>query len=335
MACTLLLGQRALSLICSSAHRALRLQERAGSSRSHAGAYRKWSPATHFPKLSRPSGQMCARSTHSGSTLRPGSIIAARPRRPPQAIALLNTARQHGFDPSDYAAPELLEMSQAVENDRQGIAGASRSSRRIRRAHDRGTARVRPRRRRRHASMVMRTGKRAARRRMLLRLSRRLRTIRTLCRSRAPAARGIRRAAESARRSERPEGKRRLGQGAVGKGRHRAAPAPADERTPEGQGSGTGSRESARISQAAVKSFQELHSIAATGVVDDEDAGGAERAARLAHPAGGDQPAALALHAGRSRRAPLLRQHSVLPFDRARIRQAGYGHSRRRRETRQ
>jgi murein L,D-transpeptidase YcbB/YkuD len=32
-----------------------------------------------------------------------------------KAIALLNTARQHGFDPSDYAAPELLEMSQAVE----------------------------------------------------------------------------------------------------------------------------------------------------------------------------------------------------------------------------
>jgi murein L,D-transpeptidase YcbB/YkuD len=32
-----------------------------------------------------------------------------------EALALLNTARQHGFDPSDYAAPELLEMSQAVE----------------------------------------------------------------------------------------------------------------------------------------------------------------------------------------------------------------------------
>ena len=32
-----------------------------------------------------------------------------------KAIAVLNTARQHGFDPSDYAAPELLELSQAVE----------------------------------------------------------------------------------------------------------------------------------------------------------------------------------------------------------------------------
>src|SRR5688572_1491330 len=30
-------------------------------------------------------------------------------------IALLNTARQHGFEPADYAAAELLEMSQAVE----------------------------------------------------------------------------------------------------------------------------------------------------------------------------------------------------------------------------
>jgi murein L,D-transpeptidase YcbB/YkuD len=30
-------------------------------------------------------------------------------------IALLNTARQHGFDPADYAAAELLETSQAVE----------------------------------------------------------------------------------------------------------------------------------------------------------------------------------------------------------------------------
>jgi murein L,D-transpeptidase YcbB/YkuD len=32
-----------------------------------------------------------------------------------KAIALLNTARQHGFDPKDYAAAELLDMSQAVE----------------------------------------------------------------------------------------------------------------------------------------------------------------------------------------------------------------------------
>jgi murein L,D-transpeptidase YcbB/YkuD len=32
-----------------------------------------------------------------------------------QVIALLNTARRHGFDPADYAAPELLEMGQAVE----------------------------------------------------------------------------------------------------------------------------------------------------------------------------------------------------------------------------
>ena len=40
-------------------------------------------------------------------------------RRPTEkaakVIALLNTARQHGYDPADYAAPELLEMSQAVE----------------------------------------------------------------------------------------------------------------------------------------------------------------------------------------------------------------------------
>ena len=36
-------------------------------------------------------------------------------RKAAKVIALLNTARQHGFDPSDYAAPELLEMSQAVE----------------------------------------------------------------------------------------------------------------------------------------------------------------------------------------------------------------------------
>jgi murein L,D-transpeptidase YcbB/YkuD len=40
-------------------------------------------------------------------------------RRPTErgvkALAVLNTARQHGFDPLDYGAPELLEMSQAVE----------------------------------------------------------------------------------------------------------------------------------------------------------------------------------------------------------------------------
>ncbi|MBY0497844.1 MAG: L,D-transpeptidase family protein [Cyanobacteria bacterium] len=32
-----------------------------------------------------------------------------------KVIALLNTARQHGFDPKDYSAPELLDLSQAVE----------------------------------------------------------------------------------------------------------------------------------------------------------------------------------------------------------------------------
>ncbi|HUQ88764.1 MAG TPA: L,D-transpeptidase family protein [Vicinamibacterales bacterium] len=32
-----------------------------------------------------------------------------------KVLAILNTARQHGFEASDYAAPELLEMSQAIE----------------------------------------------------------------------------------------------------------------------------------------------------------------------------------------------------------------------------
>jgi len=32
-----------------------------------------------------------------------------------KVIAILNTARQHGFDPKDYAAAELLEQSQSVE----------------------------------------------------------------------------------------------------------------------------------------------------------------------------------------------------------------------------
>jgi len=45
-------------------------------------------------------------------------------RRPTEdaasAIALLNTARHHGFDPSDYGAPALLEMSQAVEKLKKG-----------------------------------------------------------------------------------------------------------------------------------------------------------------------------------------------------------------------
>lgn len=36
------------------------------------------------------------------------------------AIKLLNTARQHGFDPADYGAPELLAMSQAVEKLEKG-----------------------------------------------------------------------------------------------------------------------------------------------------------------------------------------------------------------------
>lgn len=40
-------------------------------------------------------------------------------RRPTEkgaaALTVLNTARQHGFEASDYSAPELLEMSQAIE----------------------------------------------------------------------------------------------------------------------------------------------------------------------------------------------------------------------------
>lgn len=45
-------------------------------------------------------------------------------RRPTEhavaAIALLNTAHQHGFDPADYGAPALLDMSQAVEKIEKG-----------------------------------------------------------------------------------------------------------------------------------------------------------------------------------------------------------------------
>jgi murein L,D-transpeptidase YcbB/YkuD len=56
---------------------------------------------------------------HTFYTQRQGAPAWVDHRRPTdkaaKAIALLNTARQHGFDPSDYAAPELLEMSQAVE----------------------------------------------------------------------------------------------------------------------------------------------------------------------------------------------------------------------------
>ena len=36
------------------------------------------------------------------------------------AIKVLNTAPQHGFDPAEYGAPELLEMSQAVEKLEKG-----------------------------------------------------------------------------------------------------------------------------------------------------------------------------------------------------------------------
>lgn len=37
-----------------------------------------------------------------------------------EALTLLQTAKQHGFDPEDYAAGELLEMSQAVEKIEKG-----------------------------------------------------------------------------------------------------------------------------------------------------------------------------------------------------------------------
>lgn len=37
-----------------------------------------------------------------------------------EAIKVLNTARQHGFDPNDYGTPQLLEMNQAVEKLEKG-----------------------------------------------------------------------------------------------------------------------------------------------------------------------------------------------------------------------
>src|SRR5688572_33413102 len=40
--------------------------------------------------------------------------------RAADGIALLNTAAQHGFDPEEYGAPELLAMSQRSEERRVG-----------------------------------------------------------------------------------------------------------------------------------------------------------------------------------------------------------------------
>lgn len=37
-----------------------------------------------------------------------------------EAIQILNTARRHGFDPAEYATPQLLEMSQAIEKLEKG-----------------------------------------------------------------------------------------------------------------------------------------------------------------------------------------------------------------------
>lgn len=46
----------------------------------------------------------------------PAWVDQRRPtERAATALAVLNTARQHGFDPADYSALELLQMSQAVE----------------------------------------------------------------------------------------------------------------------------------------------------------------------------------------------------------------------------
>ena len=84
-----------------------------------------------------------------------------------QVIALLNTARQHGFDPADYAAPELLAMSQAVEKidkesperlDRLAEFDARMTAGLLAFGRDVAIG----------ASMAMRTGKRAARRRIVV-----------------------------------------------------------------------------------------------------------------------------------------------------------------------
>lgn len=46
----------------------------------------------------------------------PAWVDHRRPtKRAAEAITVLNTARQHGFDPSDYGTPDLLAMSQDVE----------------------------------------------------------------------------------------------------------------------------------------------------------------------------------------------------------------------------
>jgi L,D-transpeptidase YcbB len=63
-----------------------------------------------------PSTWADVRAFYTQRQVAPAWVDHRRPtEKAAQLIALLNTARQHGFDPADYAAAELLEMSQAVE----------------------------------------------------------------------------------------------------------------------------------------------------------------------------------------------------------------------------
>ncbi len=86
---------------------------------------------------------------------------------------------------------------------------------------------------------------------------------------------------------------------------------------------------------AAIKSFQELHSIAASGVVDDKTL------AALNVPLDWRiQQVAINLQRWRWMPDELGERHFFvnIPYfhsDRARVREAGYGHSRRGRETRE
>ena len=68
-----------------------------------------------LPKVE-PSTWSDVRAFYTQRQTTPAWVDHRRPtEKAAQIIAVLNTARQHGFDPADYAAAELLEMSQAVE----------------------------------------------------------------------------------------------------------------------------------------------------------------------------------------------------------------------------
>jgi L,D-transpeptidase YcbB len=239
-----------------------------------------------LPKVE-PSTWTDVRAFYTGRQTAPAWVDHRRPTdKAAQVITLFHTAHQHGFDPEDYSASELLEMSRAVETidkesparlerlaefDARMTAGLIRFGRDVAVGRARGDAHWKPRRK--APDMVAAVAGAADD----------PATFIDRVRPPHPEYVALQKALDDLNGQKAKGGWVKVGS-TMKPGHAGAAVAELRQRLSmsghlqgsgiRDQGSGSGDQGSRSSSydadlHAAVKSFQELHSIAATGIVDE------------------------------------------------------------------